>query len=125
MRMSMRHRVVTAADRARLAEQLAEIRMAIDVTEGACCCPARPMVRVVMPATDGRPEPVDLLLCGHHYRAGYAALRAAGAAVYDTSGALIVTGSKVTPRYALRLWLPGHAGHAIDMKAQPSPEKGR
>ena len=121
MRMSMRHRVVTAADRARLAEQLAEIRMAISVTEGACCCPARPMVRVVMPATAGRPEPADLLLCGHHYRAGYAGLRAAGADVYDASGALIVTGPKVTPRYALRLWLPGHAGHAIDMKAQSSP----
>ena len=34
----------------------------------ACCCPARPMVRVLMPATPSRPYRVDLLLCGHHYR---------------------------------------------------------
>jgi hypothetical protein len=34
----------------------------------ACCCPALPVVRVVMPATPARPHPTDLLLCGHHYR---------------------------------------------------------
>ncbi len=26
------------------------------------------MVRVLMPATPGRPYRVDLLLCGHHFR---------------------------------------------------------
>ena len=41
-----------------------------------------------MPATASRPEPVDLLLCGHHYRAGQVALLAAGAAVYDEKGVL-------------------------------------
>ena len=80
---------VTTADKARLAEELAEIGMAIGVAERACCCPARPVVRAVMPATASRPEPVDLLLCGHHYRVGHAALLAAGAAVYDDRGVLI------------------------------------
>jgi hypothetical protein len=79
---------VTAADKARLAEELAEIGMAIGVAERACCCPARPVVRAVMPATARRPEAVDLLLCGHHYRVGQVALLAAGAAVYDERGAL-------------------------------------
>lgn len=32
-----------------------------------------------MPAVPGRPHPVDLWLCGHHYRASVAALNAAGA----------------------------------------------
>ena len=34
----------------------------------ARCCPSRPMVRVLMPATQSRPYRVDLLLCGHHFR---------------------------------------------------------
>ncbi len=89
MQMFRHHRTVTAADRARLAEELAEIGMAIGVAERSCCCPARPVVRAVMPATDSRPGPIDLLLCGHHYRAGRAALLAAGAAVYDQRGTLI------------------------------------
>ena len=80
---------MTAADKARLAGELAEIGTEISVTERACCCPARPVVRAVMPATADRPELVDLLLCGHHSRAGQAALLAAGAAVYDTRGVLI------------------------------------
>jgi len=84
---------VTRADRAWLAGELAEIERAIGITERACCCPARPVVRAVMPATATRPEPVDLLLCGHHYRAGHAALRAAGATVYDEQGALLEKGS--------------------------------
>ena len=78
-----------AAQYRRLAEELAKIGMVIAVAERACCCPARPVVRVVMPTTASRPEPVDLLLCGHHYRAGHAALLAAGAAVYDDRGVLI------------------------------------
>jgi hypothetical protein len=49
----------------------------------ACCCPARPVVRVIMPPAAGRPEPVDLWLCGHHYRASIGALCAAGATVED------------------------------------------
>ncbi len=47
---------------------------------------------VVMPPSPSRPHPVDLLLCGHHYRISQAALRAAGAAAYDDTGAVITTG---------------------------------
>jgi hypothetical protein len=43
-----------------------------------------------MPPTTARRHPVDLLLCGHHYRASQAALHAAGATVYDCSGTLIM-----------------------------------
>jgi hypothetical protein len=49
----------------------------------ACCCPARPVVRVVMPPTAGRPHRTDLLLCGHHYRVSSKALAAAGATVSE------------------------------------------
>lgn len=45
----------------------------------ACCCPSRPMVRVLMPATSARPYRVDLLLCGHHFRLSQWTLAAAGA----------------------------------------------
>ena len=33
-----------------------------------CCCPARPVVRVLIPPASARPHSVDLLLCGHHHR---------------------------------------------------------
>ena len=49
----------------------------------ACCCPARPAVKVIMPPTANRKEPVDLWLCGHHYRASVAALVKARARVED------------------------------------------
>ena len=45
----------------------------------ACCCPARPAVKVLIPLASGRTHPVDLWLCGHHYRASRAALSAADA----------------------------------------------
>jgi hypothetical protein len=35
------------------------------------------VVRVIMPASTVRPRPVDLLLCGHHYRESQAAITAA------------------------------------------------
>ena len=47
----------------------------------ACCCPSRPMVRVLMPATSDRPHQVDLLLCGHHFRLSQWTLAARGAEV--------------------------------------------
>ncbi len=50
-----------------------------------------------MPPTAARPHPVDLLLCGHHYRASQAALRAAGATVYDRTGTLIMSGAAGQP----------------------------
>ena len=46
-----------------------------------------------MPPTASRPHPVDLLLCGHHFRVSQASLRAAGAAVYDKTGLLIMAGT--------------------------------
>lgn len=64
--------------------------------ERACCCPARPIVTVLIPPTPDRPHAVDLLLCGHHYRVSRGALKAIGAVVFDEAGALmqIVTGER-------------------------------
>jgi len=47
-------------------------------------------VKVIMPPAAGRAHPVDLWLCGHHYRASVAALLASGATVED----LIVTADR-------------------------------
>jgi hypothetical protein len=44
----------------------------------ACCCSARPVVRVLMPATLSRPYRVELLLCGHHFRLSQWTLATAG-----------------------------------------------
>ena len=52
------------------------------VPMAACCCPARPMFKVVMPPTASRPHKVELWLCGHHCRVSRTALAAAGAQVY-------------------------------------------
>lgn len=52
----------------------------------ACCCPANPVVRVVMPATATRPHRTELLLCGHHYRVSRQALAAAGATATELLG---------------------------------------
>ena len=52
----------------------------------ACCCPARPTVRVTMSATQARPHETELLLCGHHYRASRAALAVARAVVRALPG---------------------------------------
>lgn len=62
------------------------------VADRACCCPARPAVTVIMPSAPGRPHPVDLLLCHHHFQVNRAALEAAGAAAYDNAGTLILSG---------------------------------
>jgi hypothetical protein len=52
----------------------------------ACCCPANPVVRVIMPATAARPHNTELLLCGHHYRVSRPALAAANASVTELRG---------------------------------------
>lgn len=62
----------------------------LTVTSRACCCPARPVFTVIIPAGRGHPRPVDLLLCRHHYQASIVALHAVGADVYDETGALIM-----------------------------------
>ena len=76
-------------DLARLDDEMHALGRRLTPADRACCCPARPVVTVVMPPVPGRPHPVDLLLCGHHYHASRAALHAAGAAVYDEAGFLI------------------------------------
>lgn len=74
----------------------AELKRAapLRVDARACCCPARPVVTVVMPPTASRPHPVDLLLCSHHFRVSQDSLKAAGAAVYDQAGLPIATGTR-------------------------------
>jgi len=47
----------------------------------ACCCPAQPVVRAIMPPTSRRRHSVDLLLCDHHYRVSHQALVAADARI--------------------------------------------
>ena len=59
---------------------------ALRKADRACCCPAKPVVIVVMPPAPGRDNPTDLLLCSHHYRVSREALMAAGAAVFDGNG---------------------------------------
>ena len=51
----------------------------------ACCCSAKPAVAAIMPPNPDRPEPVDLLLCAHHYRASAGCLQAAGAVIHTAS----------------------------------------
>jgi hypothetical protein len=52
----------------------------------ACCCPAMPVVRVVVPPTAARPHPTDLLLCGHHYRVSRQKLAVLNATVQKLPG---------------------------------------
>lgn len=58
--------------------------------ERACCCSAKPIVAVVLPTLDLDSDPVALLLCGHHYRAGRSRLEAKRASAYDRHGRLII-----------------------------------
>ncbi len=90
MKRWWRHRTAVACK-----ELVADLERAVplDVAARACCCLARPVVTAVMPPTASRPHPVDLLLCGHHFRVSQAALRAAGATVYDETGLLIMAGT--------------------------------
>ncbi len=73
-------------DPVRLPEELPGPGKPLALDDRADCCPARPVVSVVLQPGPGRPVPGDLRLCGHHYRASGAALRAAGATVYDAAG---------------------------------------
>ena len=54
--------------------------------ERACCCAAKPAAIAIIPASDRRPQPTELLLCAHHYRASKRALAAAGATVLYMNG---------------------------------------
>jgi hypothetical protein len=68
------------------AEDAVDWRASLRRADHACCCPAQPSVVVIMPPVPGRPHPVDLLLCRHHYRVCAHALAVAGAAVLGTDG---------------------------------------
>jgi hypothetical protein len=57
-----------------------------DLAGQACCCPAKAMVRVIMPPTQARSHKTDLLLCGHHYRVSRQSLAVAGARVRELPG---------------------------------------
>jgi hypothetical protein len=70
------------------------------VPSRADCCPARPMVKVLMPPSPERPHPVDLWLCGHHYRASLVALQIAGARVEDLNRAPDELGADRAPAAA-------------------------
>jgi len=59
---------------------------AAQMADRACCCVAKPTVIAIMPPAAGRPDPVELLLCWHHYRASRQALAAAGATILDING---------------------------------------
>ena len=85
------HRAKDTADLGKLDDLLPGLRHAM--ADRACCCPARPVVTVIIPPGPGRPHSVDLLLCGHHFQVSRAALKAAGAAVYDDTGALVAGGA--------------------------------
>jgi hypothetical protein len=56
------------------------------ISQRACCCLAPPVVRVAMPPTSERSYPVDLWLCGHHYRVCQDALASAGATIRHLPG---------------------------------------
>jgi hypothetical protein len=49
----------------------------------SCCCPARPVVRVMIPPGDKCQRWADLLLCGHHYRVSLQALLDAKAEITE------------------------------------------
>ena len=80
----------SSADRAEgttgLADAAAPHGPAASLTDQACCCVARAVVRAVMPPSAARPHETELLLCGHHYRASRAALSAAHASVHELAG---------------------------------------
>jgi hypothetical protein len=100
-RRFLRRNPVTRAMRAELADDPAQLGRPITANERACCCPARPVVTVMMPPTASRAYAIDLLLCGHHYRVSQAALRAAGAAAYDQAG-VAITGGASDRQYSCR-----------------------
>lgn len=62
----------------------------------ACCCPAQPAVKVIVPPGPRRDHPVDLWLCGHHYRASVATLATASAICED----IAYTGSSTPDDHA-------------------------
>jgi hypothetical protein len=55
--------------------------------ERACCCPAQPVVKALLPTLlDGHVHIVDLYLCGHHYRQSFSTLVASRATTINRPG---------------------------------------
>jgi hypothetical protein len=87
--MNARFPFPSAADSTAAASEGRGGRTAMPVAEPggsvgrACCCPASPAVRVIMPPSPSRPHATELLLCGHHYLVSKAALTTARAVVYE------------------------------------------
>lgn len=52
----------------------------------ACCCPAEPVIRVVLPPSPNHPQTTDLLLCARHYRLSRHTLVVAEAAICELPG---------------------------------------
>ena len=63
---------------------------ALPAGQSACCCAHQPaFIAVLAPPAPGAAL-VELLLCADHFRASRGALRAAGAAVFDVDGRLVL-----------------------------------
>ncbi len=84
----------TAADRP-TADLARDLRAPLSPVERACCCPAPPAVRVILPSTSNRDHAVDLLMCAHHFRKASAALASTGAQTFDATGTLLCTGDRI------------------------------
>ncbi|GGM89728.1 hypothetical protein GCM10010106_41460 [Thermopolyspora flexuosa] len=61
-------------------------RMALARADRSCCCPAKPVVMTIMPMASAQGEPIELFLCGHHYRVSRRRLAEIGAVVFDGDG---------------------------------------
>ena len=61
-------------------------RLSLRKAERACCCPARPVIAVIMPAVPGRRHATELLLCRHHFLVSEDTLARSGAAAFDGQG---------------------------------------
>ncbi len=64
--------------------ETADFAAALNSADRGCCCLAKPVVMVVLGATASRRQPIDLLLCGHHYYVSKDALAVADATIYDS-----------------------------------------
>lgn len=65
------------------ADDVSDADAVLALADRACCCLARPVVMTVLPPTADRPNPADLLLCGHHYHINEEVLAVAGATIHD------------------------------------------
>lgn len=77
-------------DTGALPDDLAGLEDPFAITDRACCCPGRPVVKVLVPPTMDRPHTTELLLCGHHFRVSRAALEAAGVTANDLAGQVLL-----------------------------------